>query len=588
MSKQHSQPILSASIAALLCALAPQVHAAVNSSSPVIIGTNVINIAGDVSATLGATTFVNHGLVGVGRVSASALDAFGETFGSVSGLAITNWQKTGAATYTGVFNTLPDRGYNFGTTYSDYAARIAQLSFTFTPYTSLANIGGGDLASKVAAQNQIQATYTGAQKFTYDGAALGLNTTGFNPAAGAAGTLTTAVFSSSLPMGSNGLLTLDAEALVLRPDGSGYIGDEYGANIYHFNASKKIDAVLPIPAALKPRDAGGVANYDASSAPAPTDGRRSNQGFEAVSISPDGTKLFAMLQSATIQDSGGGNQGRQQTRVLTYDLTGGPLPATPSAEYVMTLPTLNDGTNSLVPTAANKTAAQSEIVALDSNRFLVLARDSNGAAIQPAATVGNTVTNVPAVFKSVLLVDLNGATDVLGDAAANAAAGKIATGGVLNAGITALSWTEAVNLLNTEQLDRFNIRTDNFSVPDLLTLSEKFEGMSLVSAEDPLAPNDYFLFVANDNDFITPNGFMSLSSGATTFNAISNANGENAAVPNNHASVIPADYQNDTMFMAYRVTIVPEPGSALLLSGGALSLFGLRRRRSAQVFPDCP
>lgn len=572
--------ILFVSISTLLFASAGVSRAVVDSSNSVITTDNVINTLGDITVSLGGSTFINHGLVGVGRVSASMLDQFGDTFGSVSGLQITNWADAGGGSYTGVFNTLPDRGYNtaVGTTniFADYAGRIEQLSFVFTPYTGLANIGGTTLEQKAAAQNQIQATYVGGVKFTYDtGSGLGV-TTGLNPAVGAPGVLTTSPLAATLPMGSNGKLTLDAEALVLKQDGSGYIGDEYGANIYHFDSSKKIDAVLPIPNAFKPRLA-GITSYDALGAP--TDGRRNNQGFEGVSMSPDGTKLFVLAQSATVQDTGSGNQGRLNTRLLTYDLTGGAVPASPSGEYVLRLPTLTDGTDSNVP-GVNKTAAQSEIVALDSNRFLVLSRDSNGAGIQPAVTAGNAVTNVPPKFKSVLLVDLTvaGATDLLGVVGVNEAGEKITTTGTtLKPGITPLSWTEAINLLNTDQLSRFNIKTDNYSTPDILTLSEKWEGMSIVSALDPFNPNDYFIFIANDNDFITPDGHMTLFDGTnttTTFDAIANANTANGNTN------IPATFRNDTMFLAYRVTIVPEPASISLFGSGFIALIARRRRSS--------
>ncbi len=44
-------------------------------------------------------------------------------------------------------------------------------------------------------------------------------------------------------------LPLDSEALILKPDGSGYVGDEYGANIYYFNPAKVIiNAIVPPPA----------------------------------------------------------------------------------------------------------------------------------------------------------------------------------------------------------------------------------------------------------------------------------------------------------------------------------------------------
>ena len=120
---------------------------------------------------MGGTTFTNHGMVGVGRISASTIDSFGETFGSVSSLQVTNWNGNGDNGFTGTFNILPDRGYNnnnAGGFFSNYAARIQTVNFAFTPYYGAANIGGVDLSSKIAAQNQV--TFTSAiagQKFTY-------------------------------------------------------------------------------------------------------------------------------------------------------------------------------------------------------------------------------------------------------------------------------------------------------------------------------------------------------------------------------------------------------------------------------------
>src|SRR5262249_45698989 len=43
----------------------------------------------------------------------------------------------------------------------------------------------------------------------------------------------------------------------------------------------------------------------------------------------------------------------------------------------------------------------------------------------------------------------------------------------------------------------------NNTTPTRLTLGEKWEGMALAPALDEAAPNDYFLFVGNDNDFLS-------------------------------------------------------------------------------------
>jgi hypothetical protein len=148
---------------------------------------NVITTPGSVTKTLGSTIVINQGLVGVGRISASALDSFGETFGSVSGLQITNWVRNPDGSYGGVFNVLPDRGYNSGSFFSDYAARINQVGFAFTPYTGAAGIGGTTIAEKLTAQNEIRFTtpITGV-KFTDDDpiSGPGVFTTGLDPGAG--------------------------------------------------------------------------------------------------------------------------------------------------------------------------------------------------------------------------------------------------------------------------------------------------------------------------------------------------------------------------------------------------------------------
>jgi hypothetical protein len=102
---------------------------------------------------------------------------------------------------------------------------------------------------------------------------------------------------------------------------------------------------------------------------------------------------------------------------------------------------------------------------------------------------------------------------------------------------------------------------------DELTISEKWEGLSLMPALDPANPNDYFLFVVNDNDFITSDGLMNFADGVKRpYNAL----GDGGPLVGN----------NDTVFLAYRVTIVvPEPASMGLLLPAA-AMLGLRRRVS--------
>jgi hypothetical protein len=561
---------------------------------------NIVTDAGAVQMVHGTTLFINHGIQGVGRISGSALDSFGETFGSVSGLQITNWAG-GSGTYSGTFHILPDRGFNTDAGFfAGYASRIQQVNFSFTPYTSGANIGGVDIESRIAAQNQIVFTSAiSGVKFTYldPNSSTVANPVGLDPAAGSSsifGTtvpyvidytgLATPTDSATTTFAGINRLALDSEALVLKPDGSGYIGDEYGASIYYFDANKQIIGVITPPAALQPRDANGNLNFGSLGAPA--SGRRNNQGMEGVALSPDGTRLFGLLQSAAVQDSNSAQQNRRVTRLLIYDVSGVATPSAPVAEYAIDLPTLTqNGQGGPV----NRTAAQSEIVAIDDHRLLILSRDGNG--------LGNP-SSLPSMYKSILFVDLNGggATNFAGTAA-DAAGGKITSApGVINPSITPLSWAEAVNMLNSTQLGKFNIEIDTAGLPGgstqatELTLGEKWEGMSLVSANDPSAPDDYFLFVANDNDFLTSQGIIAGPDGTPINYDAWTAHDASRVPPPVGTSTA---NENDTMFIAYRVTIatIPEPGSAMLLGIGALALLARRRRRAARtaafVVPLC-
>jgi len=500
------------------------------------------NIGSDGGGFLNGTTFINNGLVGAGRLSAGTLDSFGETLGAASGLSISNWAWNGS-NFSGTFNVLPDRGYNAGSFFSNYAARIHEVSFTFSPYTGAGPVG----------QTQIAPTYTGTTtKLTYQDGLTTKFTTGLVPT-GTSTILGQTVGTVNAANGPGGLTTnlisFDAEAIHLFNDGSGYTSDEYGTYIARFNSSKQITGITQLPASARPTDAlpGAAANFGASN----TLGRNANQGLEGLSVSPDGNKLFVLMQSALVQDQTS-NPTRTNTRLYVYDISTPALKDAPSiiGEYVVQLPTLDrDGTGG----AADRTAAQSEIVMLSDTQFLMLPRDGNGLGSGDAR---------PAVFKVVSLVDIAGATNILGtyDATGN----QISPSGTLVGGIIPAARTEVVNLLFTADLTKFGYNTNN-AAKNINTLSEKWEGMSLVEDISTLDPFDYFLFVANDNDFQAQTVTMLDASG----NLVSNPNGD------------PRDggITNDAQFLAYSVSIVPEPSTLVTLLGGA-AMLGLRRRRA--------
>lgn len=437
------------------------------------------------SVSLGGQSFVNKGLVGVGIFATNVLDGRGDTFGSFSSFKVdhNSWRKNANGSYSGTLYTLPDRGYNVAGLIA-YPARIQQMGLTFTPDYTANNVQQTQMT--LSLQRTISITDFSGQ-----------TTTAVDPT----GATTLQGFTNVATAG--GKFAIDGEGLAIRADGSFYISDEYGATVFHVSKTGQMLGLITPPQALLPQFT-GASGYSGFTTAAgaiatgvQTGGRRDNQGMEAVDLTPDGRYLVTLLQSATRQDNPlNTNDGRLFTRLSVYDVSNNPTPSSPVGHYLVELPTFDrDGTGG----AADRAAAQSELVALSPTTFLVLTRDGNGN--------GSGDNSRPIVFKTVSLVSLNGATNLAGTAyangytpAANGISGPVA-------GITAAQATPFVNLLNPAQLGRFgidlNVGAEGTGSPvSANSLGEKWEALSIVPVLDAAAPNDYFLLVGNDNDFL--------------------------------------------------------------------------------------
>ena len=471
------------------------------------------------TVSFNGASYLNKGLVGVGSFSSSAIDGLGDTLGSFSSFKVdtSTWRKNADGSYAGSLYTLPDRGYNVAGLI-DYAARIQKFDLAFTP----------DYTTNTVGQTQLTLTFKGTTKITdFNGNA----TTAVNP------TGTTLSGFTNVPTASVGGITkftVDGEGLAIRADGSFYISDEYGASIYHVSKTGQMQGVITPVQALIPKFSsltytGFTTESAAIATGVQTGGRRDNQGMEAVDITPDGKFLVSMLQSATRQDTIDNQDfNRSYTRLFVYDITKSGTPTSPVGHYLVELPTFS---SKGVGAAANKTAAQSEIVALSSTTFMVLTRDGNGNgagnAGPKATSTGVGYADNPLVFKSIALVSTANATNLAGTIYETGYTPTVTgTAGTLApiAGIVAATTTDFVNLLNVNQLARFGLNMNTVSTlgaaslaitpgvavtpQNVNSLSEKWEALSVVPCLDAANPNDYFMLVGNDNDFITSTGTM--------------------------------------------------------------------------------
>ncbi|MEU6218163.1 esterase-like activity of phytase family protein [Streptomyces sp. NPDC047022] len=161
----------------------------------------------------------------------------------------------------------------------------------------------------------------------------------------------------------------DPEGLVALPDGTFWVSDEYGPFITHFSRDgRAIERLSPFDRSL----------------PAELANRVPNKGMEGLSITPDGSTLVGMMQSALQQPdlpSGVKTKNVTALRIVTYNLR---THATHEYVYLLDDPKANSG-------------AVSEITALSDTTFLVDERDGG---MEPGA------------HKKLFKIDISGATDV--------------------------------------------------------------------------------------------------------------------------------------------------------------------------------
>lgn len=341
-----------------------------------------------------------------------------------------------ALAYTGNSNlyvATPDRGPADGTTsYQDrlYGIRIAVKKMPNGQYAVSPTL----VSTHLLTQNGKDKSGVFTRNFTGNAAAF--DSTG------------SAVDNRNKQAGS---LRFDPEGVRMGRCGkSVFISDEYGPYVHEFTRTGSFLRSLNTPTKYLADQPSAVAADELAHN---LFGRQSNRGMEGLAISPDGSKLYGIMQSPLIQDGGLDAAFKRvgtNNRILEIDVETGAV-----REFLYPL--------------ADKGNGVSEILAINDHELLVLERDGKAGA--------------EAVTKKIYKIDLTGATDVRGVRSLLAASG-IPT--EIPAEVTPVGKSEFLDLLNPA----YGLAGDSFP--------EKLEALAF---GPDLADGRHLLIVANDNDF---------------------------------------------------------------------------------------
>jgi hypothetical protein len=340
---------------------------------------------------------------------------------------------------------------------------------------------------------------------------------------------------------------LDPEGIVIHPkSGNLLVSDEYGPSLIEFDRAGNLVRRFTTPANLVPRNAGsGTPNFagDAGN----TAGKRTNRGFEGLAISPDGRYVYAMLQSAMLDEGGAGGV---YARIVKFSSeTGEAL-----AQYAYRMDTSAQG------------RGISALVALGDDRFLVLERNNRGIG------VGATLA---AADKAVYQIDLAGAVDVTN---------------------TALPATGAFAGAVQKIAKRIDLDADTLAALGNQS-PEKWEGLTV---GPQLADGRFLMLAGTDADYsVTQDGpgtqfdvwfDFSLADPyansiqcpiGTTLNCFNTNGGAAATLDTGRYALLPGVLHAYAVGIDGYVTPMSAPAS-LALALLALGLLGAQRRRGAQ------
>ena len=267
-------------------------------------------------------------------------------------------------------------------------------------------------------------------------------------------------------------LSFDPEGFAIAPNGNFYVADEYGPSVYEFSPTGVFIRAFETPANLLPREADGTLNYTSGFSTI-TSGRQDNRGYEGVTLSPDGSKLFAMMQDPLVDEGSPDGRRSPNLRLVEFDTVTGQS----TAQYIYQLESLAD-INSRVPgntfgaNSQGRNIGISAITALNDTEFLVLERDNRGFG------VGDPTGETPPVAtKRVYKIDISGATNVSSNSLA---------------GLNQLP-VDVIPVSKSLFFDIANLLRSNGEL-----IAEKMEGLVI---GPQLADGSYAILVGTDNDF---------------------------------------------------------------------------------------
>lgn len=252
---------------------------------------------------------------------------------------------------------------------------------------------------------------------------------------------------------------LDPESIRVSRDGkSVFISDEYGPYVYQFDRAtgeRTRTFSLPGDFAIAKQNAIGANEISGN-----TSGRVTNKGMEGLAISPDGTKLYGIMQSSLAQDGGDTSAGKTN-RIVQIDIASGSV-----KEFAISNQINGKGYNN------------SELIALNDHTLAFLPRDGKGQG-----DVNSSGVTSSAVVKQVWAIDLSKATDAndITGLSADAATGLFAGKQLLDKEVMfdLVAMLKAAGFKDTE-------------------IPSKLEGLAF----GPDVDGYHVLYVTNDNDFI--------------------------------------------------------------------------------------